>query len=155
MRFILFTIFFLLTTQFITGRAIKGVIKDVETGEELIGATLIWKEYPAKGTVTGLDGSFAIESIENANTLICRYIGYETTEIPVTDENLLLTISLQPAVRQISEIVIYSSATNDSENGARNIEKLASSVMNVVSAKAIGQCSFKSFRRIFLRQSFA
>ena len=120
-----------------TGRPIKGIIKDFETGEELIGATLVWKEYLSKGTVTGLDGSFTIESVENADTLICRYIGYETIEFPVTNTNSILTISLKPAVRQINEVVIYSLAANDSENGARNIEKLAPSVMNVVSAKAI------------------
>lgn len=33
---------------------IKGKIKDAQTGEEIIGASVIVKEDPGKGTVTGL-----------------------------------------------------------------------------------------------------
>ena len=137
MRLAFVTIIFLFTTTLVAGRTVKGIIKDFETGEELIGATLIWKECPSKGTTTGLNGSFTIENTENANTLICSYLGYETLELSVTDVNSELTILLKPAVRQINEVVVYGSASNNSEIGARSIERLATNVMNVVSAKAI------------------
>jgi TonB-dependent receptor len=126
-----------LTAQLMTGRPVKGIIKDFETGEELIGATLIWKENPSKGTVSGLDGSFTIESLDNAKTLVCRHTGYEAVECSITNDLAVLMVLLKPTVRQIGEVVVYGSTINDSETGARNIEKLAAGVMNVVSAKAI------------------
>ncbi|MDR0507671.1 MAG: TonB-dependent receptor [Dysgonamonadaceae bacterium] len=127
----------LLFFQYLSAQPIKGTITDFQTGEELIGATIVWKENPIVGTVSGLDGSFRLESAVNTGTLIFRYIGYETFEYSVTGGDSELTIMLKPSVRQINEVSVYSYAANDSENGARNIEKLATSVMNVVSAKAI------------------
>ena len=119
-----------------TGRTIKGIVKDFETGEELIGATLVWKEDPSKGTTTGLDGSFTIGFIENATTLICRYLGYETLEFPIENTSSELVILLKPNALLLNEVVVYASATN-TDIGARNIERLSTNVMNVVSAKAI------------------
>ncbi|MDR1682973.1 MAG: TonB-dependent receptor [Candidatus Symbiothrix sp.] len=137
MKFISLTAFFFLCTQVLIGKPVKGIVKDSETGEELIGATLVWKENPIVGAVSGLDGSFQMESSANTHTLICRYVGYETLEYPIPNTDSEWTILLKPAVRQINEVVVYSYAANDSENGARNIEKLATNIMNVVSAKAI------------------
>lgn len=37
---------------------LKGKIRDAQTGEEIIGASVVVKEEPTKGAVTGLDGSF-------------------------------------------------------------------------------------------------
>lgn len=37
---------------------LKGKIKDAQTGEEIIGASVMVKEDPTRGAVTGLDGSF-------------------------------------------------------------------------------------------------
>lgn len=119
------------------GKTVKGTISDFETGEELSGVTLVWKENPARGVVSGLDGSFTIETSENYNTLICRYLGYQTAEYSVSGLNGELIVLLKPSVNEINEVVVYSYAANNSENGARNIEKLSNSVMNVVSAKAI------------------
>ncbi|MDR1098182.1 MAG: TonB-dependent receptor [Tannerella sp.] len=137
MKFTFITMLFLLTAQLLTGSTVRGIIKDLETGEELVGATVVWKENPSKGTVTGLDGSFTIESAGNEKTLLCRYVGYETAEYPVTDATSPLTVLLRAASMQLGEIVIYGFADGDSENGARNAEKRSANVLNVVSAKAI------------------
>ncbi|GHT76929.1 TonB-dependent receptor [Bacteroidia bacterium] len=137
MKHILFIISALLIPQLLMGKTVKGTISDFETGEELSGVTLVWKENPARGVVSGLDGSFTIETSENYNTLICRYLGYQTAEYSVSGLNGELIVLLKPSVNEINEVVVYSYAANNSENGARNIEKLSNSVMNVVSAKAI------------------
>ena len=44
---------FLLLSVDISARNIKGKIKDAQTGEEIIGASVIIKEDPSKGAVQG------------------------------------------------------------------------------------------------------
>lgn len=41
---------------------IRGKIIDARTGEEIIGAAVILKELAGKGTVSGLDGSFTLNT---------------------------------------------------------------------------------------------
>lgn len=48
----------LLATANINARDIKGKVKDAQTGEEIIGASILIKEEPGKGAVSGMDGSF-------------------------------------------------------------------------------------------------
>ena len=137
MRITFLTVLFLFSAHWLSGFPVKGRIKDFETDEELIGATLVWKENPTTGAVTGLDGSFSIDHQNNSNTLVCSYIGYETTEYPVKNATSELTIKLKPAAKEMSEVVVYGDNTRNSENAARSIEKNAVNVVNVVSAKAI------------------
>ena len=56
---------------------IKGKVKDARTGEEIIGASIIVKEEPSKGTVSGLDGSFSLSVDKKKYTLLCSYVGYK------------------------------------------------------------------------------
>ncbi|MDR2384384.1 MAG: TonB-dependent receptor [Tannerella sp.] len=116
---------------------LRGVVKDSETGEELIGATILVKDDPERGAITGLDGGFWIESISERCILICSYLGYKTTEYTVQSDADKLTILLEPVYSEIEEIVVYAHAANDTETGARSIERLSSNVMNIVSARAI------------------
>jgi hypothetical protein len=134
LKLTLLSVLFLLSTQ--AGAVVKGIIKDADTGEELVGVTLFWKENPAQGTLSGLDGSFSIEKPAHAGILICSYIGYATGEYPIAGADAELDILLKPVAIQIDEVVVYGQAGH-SESGARNIEKLSVNVMNVMSAKAI------------------
>ena len=120
------------------GIPIKGTIKDYSTGEELIGVTLISKENPDKGIITGLNGTFVFDDLSTSDTLICRYLGYETVEYPIAaNENSKLTILLKPISFHINDVVVSAGNVTNNENGARLIEKNATSIVNVVSAKAI------------------
>jgi len=137
MKFFLFVILFLFSTGLFAGISVKGTVKDADTKEELIGVTLIVKRNPAKGAITGLDGSFSIDDLANPDTLICSYMGYKTAEYPVTGTNSKLTILLKSNTLQINEVVVTGNFVNNTETGARSIEKNSLNVMNVVSAKAI------------------
>jgi len=58
---------------------LRGVVTDKDTGEPLIGATLINFEY---GTQTEIDGSYEIEILDGENLIIVSYVGYG--EFPVS-----------------------------------------------------------------------
>ena len=71
MRTLLTLIISLLLIPSVEARIIKGKIKDVQSGEEIIGASVMIKGTKAKGTATGLDGSFQLQLNRFPCTLIC------------------------------------------------------------------------------------
>ena len=74
---------------------VKGKIKDAQTGEEIIGASVIVKEDPGKGTVTGLDGSFNLSVNRDKYTLVCFYVGYKKYEVSVAADKKEIVIPLK------------------------------------------------------------
>lgn len=122
--------------------SIRGIVQDAQTGEELVGATIVLKEEPVKGATSGLNGNFAISVSQSSGVLVCRYLGYRAEEVPFksSDAGLAgagLTIRLEPAHLEMGEVVVYGRTGGDTEAGARSAERIAPTVMSVVSAKAI------------------
>ena len=72
----------LLGIQWIAGaqRTVTGVVKDQETGETLIGATVVEKEAARNGAVTDIDGRFTLKVGDNATAIVVSYTGYESKE---------------------------------------------------------------------------
>ena len=80
MKFKLVLVLVLFVSVAANARIVRGVIKDAQTGEEIIGASVVVKEEPSKGVVSGLNGSFNLDLDYGKCTLVCSYIGYETYE---------------------------------------------------------------------------
>ena len=59
---------------------LTGNVKD-QTGEPVIGATIVLKENQTVGTVTDIDGNFSIEAPKANAMLIVSFIGYATQEV--------------------------------------------------------------------------
>ena len=116
---------------------IKGKIKDAQTGEEIIGASVIVKEDPGKGTVTGLDGSFNLSVNRDKYTLVCSYVGYKKYEVSIAADKKEIVIPLKSDDVALDEVVVVASNPGRTEAGARGIERQAMNVVNVMSAKAI------------------
>ena len=57
----------------------KGIVKD-STGEPLIGASVVVKGTKT-GTVTGLDGDFALDKVNKGDVLVITYLGYDPVEV--------------------------------------------------------------------------
>ena len=131
------TICFLLTVACIQARIIKGKIIDRVSGEEIIGASVIVKGTANKGTATGLDGSFQLNQQHFPCTLVCSYLGYKTIEVEVNDNDNNLRINLETDDVTLGEVVVVAENKGSSEIGARQLERNAMNVVNVMSAKAI------------------
>ncbi|MGM9712562.1 MAG: TonB-dependent receptor domain-containing protein [Prevotella sp.] len=137
MRTILTMLFLLAFFQGAEGKTIKGKIRDMQSGEEIIGASVIIKGTKARGTSTGLDGSFQLQASRFPCTLICSYLGYKPMEITVSENDDILNIGMELDAVTLGEVVIVAENTGCSEIGARSLERNALNVMNVMSAKAI------------------
>ncbi len=128
---------FLLASASVQAGVVKGKIKDARTGEEIIGASVMVKEEPGKGTVTGLDGSFNLSVNRNKYTLVCSYIGYKNYEVTVDSKSKDIEIPLNTDEVALGEVTVVASNPGRTEAGARAIERKAMNVVNVMSAKAI------------------
>lgn len=116
---------------------LKGKIKDAQTGEEIIGASVMVKEDPTRGAVTGLDGSFNLSVSRKKYTLVCSYVGYQKCEIVVDGSKSEIEIPLKSDDVLLEGITVIASNPGRTEAGARGIEKQAMNVVNVMSAKAM------------------
>ena len=72
-------------------------------GSPLYGVSITVKGTN-RGTTTNANGDFSLE-INNGETVVISYVGYEPQEF-VVNNNKDLSIVLQPANRQISEVVV-------------------------------------------------
>ena len=87
---------------------ISGYLKDADTGETLIGASVYIKEI-SNGTVTNAYGFYSISLPPGTYTLEYSYIGYSALNKEITlDKNTKLDIELSEANEKLEEIVIVS-----------------------------------------------
>jgi TonB-linked SusC/RagA family outer membrane protein len=84
-------------------RTVTGVIRD-DTDEPLVGANVLIKGTTT-GTMTDIDGKFSLSNIQPNSMLVISYIGYETKEIRVGDQQHL-AIVLNTDQFGIEEVVV-------------------------------------------------
>ncbi len=107
---------------------ITGTVQDVNTREDLIGASILIKGT-SDGTATDVDGSFTLEVPSLPVTLIISYAGYAELEQTVSDASkaLVIRLSSEAIVTEVIEV-----------RGQRIDEKKKSSALTVESLDIIG-----------------
>jgi len=85
---------------------VSGYIKDAESGESLIGATITVKELN-RGTAANQYGFYSVSLKPENYILEYRYIGYQTIQKTITlNKDITLNIELVPEKNKIAEVVI-------------------------------------------------
>ncbi len=88
---------------------VKGVVKDVKTGERLIGATVSIKGTSV-GTSTNFDGEFSLKLIQPLPVvLVVSYIGYAPMEMNVTSADKPLDIKISENTQKLKDVEIRDS----------------------------------------------
>ncbi|PWJ41932.1 TonB-linked SusC/RagA family outer membrane protein [Sediminitomix flava] len=102
---------------------IEGIVKDRETGEELIGAS-VYIPNTTIGSTTDYDGRFKFELPKDTTSILVSYIGYHSLTVEYTGQKNL-TLYLERAATEIEEIVIVGYATQKKESvvGAIDVVK--------------------------------
>lgn len=139
-EFVLVICFLLTATAHSLAFTLKGLVKDAQTGEELIGASIFIKEYPQIGSTTGLNGTFVLKNIPDGKvvTLVCSYISFQTVERAVKPSSSQpIVIEMRPSALELEGITVIASADKSTDNSARAMEKNSVSVLNIVSAKSM------------------
>jgi TonB-linked SusC/RagA family outer membrane protein len=113
-------LFFLSCTFLLLGRVaaqdhtVTGTILDA-SGVPVAGASVTVKGSRA-GTSTGADGSFTIHIDADAKTLIISAINFTTLEINIQNKSKLGVVNLQPASKDLSEVVVVAYGTQRKTN---------------------------------------
>jgi hypothetical protein len=99
-------------------KTISGHIKDGETGEDLLGATIYIDELRS-GTVTNSYGYYSVKLSPGNYTLNISFIGYEklVQKVDLT-EDITLNIELQPMNQQLQEVEIKAEAPDENVKDA-------------------------------------
>ncbi|MBL7813803.1 MAG: SusC/RagA family TonB-linked outer membrane protein [Saprospiraceae bacterium] len=89
---------------------VSGLVTNSEN-EPLVGAS-IQMDRSSKGTITDQNGRFSLKLTgdESESIVICRFIGYETKEIPLSKQPIL-TIILQSRLQQLNEVMVVAYGT--------------------------------------------
>ena len=88
--------------------SISGIVKDAKTGEAILGASILEKGTN-NGVITNFEGAFTL-SVSSNSTLVVRYLGYLTEEIPVSGKTTLV-IQLKEDAIALGEVVAIGYAT--------------------------------------------
>lgn len=103
-------------------RMIQGTVTDAATNEPLIGASIAVKGSTV-GTVTNATGNFSL-SVSSGATLVFSYVGYETQEIAVGNQQVL-QVKLIEDTEKLAEVVVVGFGTQKKVNvtGAVGVAK--------------------------------
>lgn len=110
---------------------VSGYVKDRETGEMLVGATIVIKGT-GKGTVTNVYGYFSIE-IEGENQILqFGFLGYKNLEKEV-GESSVITVELEPITQELGEVKIKGEGNvHSSRYPLIGLEKMESSSIRTI-----------------------
>ncbi len=101
---------------FAQGGEITGVVKDPESGETIIGASILLEN--GKGTVTDVDGKYKIAADDGEHTVTISYIGFDpiVKKITVKGAPIVLDATLaSKKARDLKEVEIVSSVAKQRE----------------------------------------
>ncbi|MFK8104032.1 MAG: carboxypeptidase-like regulatory domain-containing protein, partial [Saprospiraceae bacterium] len=132
---------FLSALGFAQNGTLIGKIFDKSNGEELIGATVMVKGSDS-GTVSDIDGTFALELAPGVYSIISSYVSYQ--EIEITNIEIIagkittqdFGLSSGDGI-DLKEVVVTSRKLNNTEHSLLMMQKKMTSVINAISPQEI------------------
>ncbi|MBF0650179.1 SusC/RagA family TonB-linked outer membrane protein [Dysgonomonas sp. GY75] len=106
--FLLFALITFSSGIFAQNRTVQGTVSDANTGEALIGVSVVVKGSTV-GTVTDIDGKFTLPAAANS-TLVISYVGYIKQEVNVENQTSFL-IKLEEDSKMLDEVVVIGYGT--------------------------------------------
>ncbi|HEX7584530.1 MAG TPA: TonB-dependent receptor [Prolixibacteraceae bacterium] len=119
---LLFLSLILSTTLFAQKSTVYGSVKDVSTGENLIGAVVIIKETN-QAVAANNYGFYSISSNSGKYTIVCNYLGYSVfTKLLYIEKSIQLDIELSPQIKSLNEVTIKGNrSTVNSTEVSKNV----------------------------------
>lgn len=123
----------LLTSICASSQQLHGKITDMQTGEELVGATVFVSSI-AKGTTTDINGNYKLTIPIGTYQVTYSFMGYETQTITLDiSKNKPVNVKLNSSSQNIDEIVVTSQDKKEQLRKAEmGIEKLQSKTIKSV-----------------------
>jgi len=116
---------------------IQGVVQNEKTQEPIIGVNILLVDSE-RGTVTDINGSFEMVSIDNKNpTIRLSHIGFNTREV-IIDSSFNGIILLTPAIIKGKEIEVVGVKSKTEMDVASSVDMLDIAEIEIQGARDIG-----------------
>lgn len=102
--FILFMLLLLAYPLWAQERSIRGKVTDAVDDAAIAGANVI-VEGTTRGTITDIDGNFALDLQPGDNVLLISFIGYESEQLTIGNRDYI-EISLMMSIEQLQEVTV-------------------------------------------------
>ncbi|GAB4024684.1 TonB-dependent receptor [Spirosoma koreense] len=132
----------LFVTLNVSAGTIRGRAVDAATGQPVVGATMVLEDTKFYN-VSGLDGSFQIRNVPAGTYKIqVSYVSYQTLsrEVVIEHTSQIITLNLPLETetdRQLTEVTVKARRDGGSDHTARDLERNALQVTNIVSGRSI------------------
>lgn len=124
---------------------IRGKVIDNNTGESLVGATVVaFEANPPIATVTDYDGNFSLENIPAGQHKIkCTFIAYqeqviENVEVK-SDKITILDVNMVSSDQEIAQVVVSANAVKNTETALMTMQKKSVTLLNGISAQSFSK----------------
>lgn len=129
----------LLSTATATVAKITGTVTAAETGEPLIGVSILRKgaNSGAIGTVTDLDGKYEIEAAPE-DILLFSYTGMEPQEITVGNQTVI-DVALSTDAQLLDEVVVIGYGTQKKSHTTGAISKVENETLDQIAVARVDE----------------
>lgn len=118
---------FLLFGNFAIAQTISGTITDAETGEPLIGASIL-VTGTSSGTITDFDGNYSLTLPEGAASIEISYTGYSTERLEINGQTTI-DVALSPG-QALEEVVVTGYGTQKAKEVTGSIASIKAADFN-------------------------
>lgn len=120
----LFLLLFLTSSGYAQRQDISGIVIDAETGEPIVGASVIVKNTKT-GTATDIDGEFKL-NIAKGEQLVISYLGKQSITVAAKEH---LKVRLVDNFKSIDDVVVIAYGTQQRRNLTGSIARVGSSTL--------------------------
>ncbi len=126
------------STMTTTAQKVSGVVRDLASGETIIGAVVTLKGTPI-GASTDIDGKFEFEpNRQPPVVLVFSYVGYSPQEITVTDFSKAVMVKMRSKEVELKSVEVTGSRISEKQKEA----PLTVESMDIIAIKESPQVSF-------------
>ncbi len=86
-------------------KTITGKVTSSSDGLGIPGATVIVKESPTTGTISDVNGDYAIQVPQDANVLVFSFVGFESNEVAIGTQTVI-NVVLQEETKLLEGVII-------------------------------------------------
>ena len=143
--------FVLMSMQMVAWAGIvTGIIRDADTAEELIGATVMAEN--GQGTTTDIDGKFSLNLPDGEHDLIVRYIGYQNMSVHMkVSGTVVQNFELKTVSNLLEGAVIVAEAFHNTEASTIKEQQESHVSMTGVSEQQIKKSQDKNVGEVIRR----
>jgi len=132
----LFWVLLLCSSSIFAQHTVTGTVKD-DTGEPLVGATVVVKEISGTGSITDMDGKYSIEIPEGGLTLKFSFIGATTQFEEIRDRTVIDVVLSQDV--QLDEVVVIGYGTQKRSDITGAVASIKIDEVKGLSIKSVDQ----------------